>query len=60
MTTANCVTSIRTRTVICSGLVLFVLALTVAGALACDDVCHPGEMYSDQAEMCVPDTRTTS
>ena len=36
-------------------LTFLVLQLTGGAlALACDEVCHDNEMYSDSAEMCVP------
>lgn len=44
-------------------LVLTFLVLQLAGgalALACDEVCHDNEMYSDSAEMCVPKERPST
>ena len=39
----------------------FLLAGAATGvACICDEICHPGEIYSDEAEMCVPKDQATS
>ena len=39
-----------------------ILVLTAQAAMACgcDEICKPGEVYSDDAEMCVPDAQPVS